>query len=41
MMCRGSHRERALAVYNDLWAIDPACYLKEYINKKPIIGVRK
>jgi radical SAM protein with 4Fe4S-binding SPASM domain len=41
MMCRGSHRERALAVYNDLWAIDPACYLKEYINKKPIIGVTK
>ncbi len=26
-ICRGSHRERALAVYNDLWAMDPACYL--------------
>jgi len=30
LMCRGSHRERALAVYNDLWAIDPACYLHDF-----------
>jgi len=26
-ICRGSHRERALAVFDDLWAPDPACYL--------------
>lgn len=28
-ICRGSHRERALFVKNDLWARDPACYLTE------------
>ncbi|GIX43510.1 MAG: heme d1 biosynthesis radical SAM protein NirJ1 [Leptospiraceae bacterium] len=45
MMCRGSHRERALAVYHDLWAIDPACYLKDFRNisnknpNKKIYGV--
>ncbi len=26
-ICRGSHRERAINVYNDLWEDDPACYL--------------
>ncbi|MFN3604302.1 MAG: radical SAM protein [Leptonema sp. (in: bacteria)] len=26
-ICRGSHRERALFLKNDLWAKDPACYL--------------
>ncbi len=34
MMCRGSHRERALSVYNDLWARDPACYLYDDIKLK-------
>lgn len=34
MMCRGSHRERALSVYNDLWARDPACYLYENTQLK-------
>lgn len=28
-ICRGSHRERALFIKNDLWAKDPACYLTE------------
>ncbi|GMT49663.1 MAG: heme d1 biosynthesis radical SAM protein NirJ1 [bacterium] len=28
-ICRGSHRERALVVYNNLWAEDPACYLTD------------
>lgn len=28
-LCRGSHRERALAVYKDLWAPDPACVLED------------
>jgi len=27
-ICRGSHRERALKSYNDLWMPDPACYLE-------------
>ncbi|MDH5717130.1 MAG: radical SAM protein [Spirochaetia bacterium] len=26
-ICRGSHRERALAVYNDMWEEDPSCYI--------------
>ncbi|MDH5719141.1 MAG: radical SAM protein [Spirochaetia bacterium] len=26
-ICRGSHRERALAAFNDIWAEDPACYI--------------
>ncbi len=36
MICRGSHRERAIAVYNDVWAMDPACYLsneEKFIKK--------
>lgn len=28
-ICRGSHRERALFLKNNLWARDPACYLTE------------
>ena len=28
-ICRGSHRERALAATGDVWAPDPACYLGE------------
>lgn len=29
MLCRGSHRERALARYGDVWASDPACVLDD------------
>ncbi len=28
-LCRGSHRERALAAYRDPWASDPACVMKD------------
>jgi len=28
-LCRGSHRERALAVYRDQWASDPACVMED------------
>ena len=28
-LCRGSHRERALAVHRDPWASDPACVLED------------
>jgi Fe-coproporphyrin III synthase len=28
-ICRGSHRERALSVFKDLWAEDPSCYMNE------------
>jgi radical SAM protein with 4Fe4S-binding SPASM domain len=28
-LCRGSHRERALAVYRDPWASDPACVMED------------
>jgi len=28
-MCNGSLRVRAEAVYDDVWAEDPACYLTE------------
>ena len=28
-ICRGSHRERALSVFGDIWREDPACYLTE------------
>lgn len=28
-LCRGSHRERALAVHGALWAPDPACVLED------------
>ena len=28
-ICNGNFRARALAVYNDLWAEDPACYLTD------------
>ena len=28
-LCRGSHRERALAFYRDPWASDPACVMED------------
>lgn len=28
-LCRGSHRERALARYRDAWASDPACVMED------------
>jgi len=28
-LCRGSHRERALATYRDHWAPDPACVMED------------
>lgn len=28
-LCRGSHRERALATYRDPWASDPACVMQD------------
>lgn len=28
-LCNGNHRVRAQAVYNDVWAEDPACYLTD------------
>ena len=28
-LCRGSHRERALAMYRDRWASDPACVMED------------
>jgi radical SAM protein with 4Fe4S-binding SPASM domain len=28
-LCRGSHRERALAMYRDPWASDPACVMED------------
>jgi radical SAM protein with 4Fe4S-binding SPASM domain len=28
-LCRGSHRERALASYRDAWAQDPACVMED------------
>ncbi len=28
-ICRGSHRERALALHRDLWASDPACVMED------------
>ena len=28
-LCRGSHRERALACHGDMWAPDPACLLTD------------
>jgi radical SAM protein with 4Fe4S-binding SPASM domain len=28
-LCRGSHRERALAVYRDPWAEDPSCVMED------------
>lgn len=28
-LCRGSHRERAIATYGERWAPDPACVLEE------------
>ncbi|MBW2395679.1 MAG: radical SAM protein [Deltaproteobacteria bacterium] len=28
-LCRGSHRERALAVHRDPWASDPACVMED------------
>jgi radical SAM protein with 4Fe4S-binding SPASM domain len=28
-ICNGNFRSRAKAVYNDVWAEDPACYLTE------------
>jgi radical SAM protein with 4Fe4S-binding SPASM domain len=29
-LCRGSHRERALAHHGDVWASDPACVLEDW-----------
>ncbi len=29
LLCRGSHRERALARFGDVWASDPACVLDD------------
>lgn len=29
-LCRGSHRERAIAYYGELWAPDPACVLEDH-----------
>jgi len=29
LLCRGSHRERALAYYRDQWAPDPACVMED------------
>jgi radical SAM protein with 4Fe4S-binding SPASM domain len=29
-LCRGSHRERALARYRDRWASDPACVMEDW-----------
>jgi radical SAM protein with 4Fe4S-binding SPASM domain len=29
-LCRGSHRERAIAYHGDLWAPDPACVLEDH-----------
>ncbi|RMG44847.1 MAG: radical SAM protein [Candidatus Dadabacteria bacterium] len=34
-LCRGSHRERALAAYGDVWREDPACYL----NSEETLGL--
>ncbi len=28
-ICRGSHRERALAIHRDVWAPDPACVMED------------
>jgi MoaA/NifB/PqqE/SkfB family radical SAM enzyme len=29
-LCRGSHRERALAHSRDPWASDPACVMEDF-----------
>ena len=29
-LCRGSHRERALAIHGDLWAPDPSCVMEDH-----------
>jgi radical SAM protein with 4Fe4S-binding SPASM domain len=29
-LCRGSHRERAIAYHGELWAPDPACVLEDW-----------
>ncbi len=40
-ICNGNMRARALVVYNDLWAEDPACYLtEEEITNRKNSGVR-
>ncbi len=31
-ICNGGSRSRAYAIYDDLWAEDPSCYLKEVSN---------
>jgi radical SAM protein with 4Fe4S-binding SPASM domain len=41
-ICRGSHRERALARYRDLWAPDPSCVMEDAeigFSEAPEIGV--
>lgn len=39
-ICRGSHRERALAAYGDLWGPDPACVLtdNDLIGAARVVG---
>jgi len=42
-ICNGNFRVRAEAVYNDVWAEDPACYLTDEeigIDKKEIASLR-
>jgi radical SAM protein with 4Fe4S-binding SPASM domain len=39
-ICRGSHRERALSIHNDLWADDPACYLYNQ-EVKPVVYAKE
>lgn len=39
-LCRGSHRERALAATGDVWASDPSCVMTdEEIGIEPLRGV--
>lgn len=41
-LCRGSHRERALAVSGDMWGSDPACVLTdEEIASTSVLGERQ
>jgi radical SAM protein with 4Fe4S-binding SPASM domain len=42
-VCNGNMRARALAVYGDLWAEDPACYLteEEITGRQETVGSRQ
>lgn len=41
-LCRGSHRERALAVSGDMWGSDPACVLRdEEVASASILGEKQ